>query len=61
MLVAGLKTFVKFAKMLAIGLLLLALFYGAELLLGVAAVESICMNVVFSRTTVVTCIYGHYI
>ena len=47
-LVAGLKAFVKFAKMLAIGLLLLALFYGTELLLGVAAVASMHERCVFS-------------
>ena len=43
-----LKALVKFAKMLAVGLLLLALFYGVELLLGVAAVASMYERCVFS-------------
>ena len=37
---ADLKPLVKFAKMLAVGLQLFALFYGVELLLEVAAVAS---------------------
>lgn len=48
------KVLAKFLMMLSVGLLLLALFYGVELLLAVAAVAS--MNVcVFSRATVVMC------
>lgn len=56
-LVAGLKALVKFAKMLAVGLILLGLFYGVELLLGVAAVAS--MHERCFLAAVVTCIYGY--
>ena len=53
-LVAGLKALVNFAKMLAVGLLLIALFHGVELLLGVAAVASMHERCVLAA--VVTCI-----
>ena len=48
--VAGLKALVKFAKMLAVWLLLLAPFYGSgvKLLLGVAAVASMHEHCIFS-------------
>ena len=39
-----LEALVKFAKMLAVGLLFVALSYGVELLLAVAAIASTCMK-----------------